>query len=54
LVLGITPGRIETLLVLEGDDCLNRDTGENLMPGNGFSQKLMQAIKARRNDTSIL
>ncbi len=54
LVLGITPGRIETLLVLEGDDCLVRDNPDNLMSSNGFSQKLMQAIKARRNDSSIL
>lgn len=25
LILGVTPGRIDTLHVLEGDDCLNRD-----------------------------
>lgn len=54
LVLGITPGRIETLLVLEGDDCLVRDNREDLMSRSGFSQKLMQAIKARHNDSSIL
>ena len=54
LVLGITPGRIETLLVLEGDECLVRDNPDNLMSSNSFSQKLMQAIKARRNDSSIL
>lgn len=48
LVLGVTPGRIETLLVLEGEDRLIRDDdgrgGSNL-----FSQKLMQAMKGLGN-----
>ena len=47
LILGVTPGRIETLHVLEGDDCLNK---EETLPTNtdtGFTQKLLQAIKAR-------
>lgn len=48
LVLGVTPGRIETLLVLEGEDRLSRDRGGQDGPG-AFSQKLMQAMK-RRDD----
>jgi flagellar protein FliO/FliZ len=47
LVLGVTPGRIQTLHVLEGDDCLaGGDTG-NSSGKSLFAQKLMQAIKSR-------
>ncbi|MFU8789575.1 MAG: flagellar biosynthetic protein FliO [Methylobacter sp.] len=51
LVLGITPGRIEALHVLEGDDCLHKD--EPLSPplnGGGFAQKLAQAMKGAGDD----
>ncbi|MEQ1529988.1 MAG: flagellar biosynthetic protein FliO [Methylococcales bacterium] len=43
LVLGVTPGRIETLHVLEGDDCLANETDSD----GSFAQKLMQAVKVR-------
>ncbi|MCX7103230.1 MAG: flagellar biosynthetic protein FliO [Methylobacter sp.] len=48
LVLGVTPGRIDTLHVLEGDDCLNQgelSTSKNL--DNGFAYHLMQVMKGR-------
>jgi flagellar protein FliO/FliZ len=47
LILGVTPGRIETLLVLEGDDCLLREDAGPAANGSGFAQKLMQAMKTR-------
>lgn len=52
LVLGVTPGRIDALHVLEGDDCLNTSAGmQEASPSagidNGFAQKLMQAMKGR-------
>lgn len=46
LVLGVTPGRIETLLVLEGEDCLIRERDGQAGAGV-FSQKLRQAMKGR-------
>ena len=56
LVLGITPGRIETLHVLEGDDCLIKEPTMTTETANGFAQKLLQAISARpeynRNEPS--
>ena len=49
LVLGVTPGRIETLCVLDVDDSLPNDTDKNKgAPGN-FAQKLMQAMQPRPN-----
>ena len=45
LVLGITPGRIQTLHVLEGDDCLVRENMAAKNDDGVFAQKLMQAIK---------
>lgn len=47
LILGVTPGRIETLHVLEGDDCLIKEETVSTTAEIGFAQKLMQAIKAR-------
>lgn len=47
LVLGVTPGRIETLHVLEGDDCLIKEEAASMPVESGFAQKLLQAIKAR-------
>lgn len=47
LVLGVTPGRIETLHVLEGDDCLIKEEAASMPAESGFAQKLLQAIKAR-------
>jgi flagellar protein FliO/FliZ len=58
LMLGVTPGRIEKLLVLEGEDCLHKE--ESLSAANttgpGFAQKLAEALKPRpeqsRKDSS--
>ena len=47
LILGVTPGRIETLHVLEGDDCLIKEETVSTPVETGFAQKLLQAIKAR-------
>ena len=47
LILGVTPGRIETLHVLEGDDCLIKEETVSNTAEKGFAQKLLQAIKAR-------
>jgi flagellar protein FliO/FliZ len=47
LILGVTPGRIETLHVLEGDDCLLKEETSSTNADTGFAQKLLQAIKAR-------
>lgn len=47
LILGVTPGRIDTLHVLEGDDCLSRDEPPSMAMDNGFAQKLLQAMKRR-------
>jgi flagellar protein FliO/FliZ len=47
LVLGVTPGRIETLHVLEGDDCLIKEEAVSSPGESGFAQKLLQAIKTR-------
>jgi flagellar protein FliO/FliZ len=47
LVLGVTPGRIQTLHVLEGEDCLTRgDMTAGTIRGT-FAQELLHAIKPR-------
>ena len=43
LILGVTPGRIEKLHVLENDDCLVKTPPIEI--SNGFAKKLMQAMK---------
>jgi flagellar protein FliO/FliZ len=48
LVLGVTPGRIETLHVLENDDCLVK--AQTVNAGGVFAQKLMQAMKGRSDE----
>jgi len=40
LVLGVTPGRIETLHVLEGDDCLVKEEAAPSAVEAGFAQML--------------
>ncbi len=47
LILGVTPGRIDTLHVLEGDDCLGRDEPPPIGMDSGFAQKLILAMKGR-------
>lgn len=48
LLLSVTPGRIETLTVLEGDECLespHKKPWNNL--DSSFAQKLMQSLKGQ-------
>ena len=45
LILGVTPSRIETLHVLEGEDCLNKITFEPAE--NSFAAKLKQVMKGK-------
>jgi flagellar protein FliO/FliZ len=47
LLLGVAPGRIETLHVLEGDDCLvdERVTASATSSGKQFAQQLRQVLK---------
>ncbi|MDD2865016.1 MAG: flagellar biosynthetic protein FliO [Methylococcales bacterium] len=45
LILGVTPSRIETLHVLEGDECLNKMT--QIAPENSFAAKLKQVMKGK-------
>jgi flagellar protein FliO/FliZ len=47
LILSVTPGHIETLHVLEGDDCLIREETVSTAAETGFAQSVLQAIKAR-------
>jgi flagellar protein FliO/FliZ len=47
LILGVTPGRIETLHVLEEDDCLITEETVSTTAQTSFAQTLLQAIKAR-------
>jgi flagellar protein FliO/FliZ len=47
LVLGITPGRIEKLHVLEEEDCLLKPQTGAI--DGGFGQQLMQAIKGKQD-----
>lgn len=44
LLLGVTPGRVEKLLELEGDERLFQEAE---VAGNEFAVKLLQAIKRR-------
>lgn len=45
LILGVTPGRIETLHVLEDHECLVK--AQSVDAASGFAQKLMQAMKGK-------
>lgn len=47
LILGVTPGRIETLHVLEGDDCLIKEETASTVAETSFARAVLQAIKAR-------
>jgi flagellar protein FliO/FliZ len=48
LVLGVTPGRIDALHVLEGDDCLTNEPS-SIDKDSGFSAIVQQVIKGRAN-----
>jgi flagellar protein FliO/FliZ len=45
LILGVTPGRIQTLHVLENGDCMAK--AQAVDGETGFAQKLMQALKGQ-------
>lgn len=45
LVLGVTPGRIETLLVLDESDYLKRDQERTLRAEGAFAEKLMRVMR---------
>ncbi len=49
LVLGVSPGRINNLLVLEGDDRVAEETKEKPVEGE-FSQKLKQIMTRSLNE----
>jgi flagellar protein FliO/FliZ len=51
LLLGVTPGRIDTLHVLEGEDCLNIETSQLNSAESGFAKHLLQAIQAGKGRT---
>jgi len=51
LLLGVTPGRIETLHVLEGEDCLITETPQLNIAESGFAKQLLQAVQARKGRT---
>ncbi len=48
LVLGVTPGRIEALHVLEGDDCLGNEP-QPIGKDSGFSAIVQQVMKGKTN-----
>ncbi len=51
ILLGVTPARIDTLHVLEGEDCLLiQDNKLNPQAGNNFAAKLMQVMQANHRD----
>ncbi|MFZ4502409.1 MAG: FliO/MopB family protein [Methylovulum sp.] len=47
LVIGVTPGKIETLYVLEGEECLRRDNDSSKLNLSPFAQKLKQSMMQR-------
>jgi len=49
LILGVTPGRIETLQVLEGDDCLVKEETAPSAVESGFAQ-VLQRLRQGRSD----
>lgn len=51
LLLGVTPGRIDTLHVLEGEDCLSIATPQLNIGESGFAKHLLQAIQARKGQS---
>ncbi len=48
LVLAVTPGRIETLAVLEGEACVSEHDSTAFTEQN-FAQKLMQVLQGKGN-----
>ena len=51
LLLGVTPGKMKTLLVLEGDDCLHKEKQDFASDGKAtFAKKLYQAMQVKVHD----
>jgi len=51
VLLGVSPGRVEALHTLEGEDCLIfEDARLNSVGENQFAQKLMQVMKGQSSD----
>jgi len=51
LLLGVSPGRVEALHTLEGEDCLIfENTRSNSAGESQFAQKLMQVMKGQGSD----
>lgn len=51
LILGVSPGRIETLHVLEGEDCLANDSERSVQGSeNSFAKKLSQVMQWKNHD----
>jgi len=52
ILLGVAPGRIDTLHVLEGEDCLliQDNKSHQQEKGNTFAAKLMQVMQANNRD----
>ncbi len=50
LILGVSPGKIETLHVLEGDDCISNDQDmKTHQQDNGFANKLFQVMQRKNH-----
>lgn len=47
LILGVTPGRIDALHVLEGDDCLSSSEPSAIGKDSGFGAIVAQVMKGR-------
>ncbi|HEY8096038.1 MAG TPA: flagellar biosynthetic protein FliO [Methylobacter sp.] len=47
LILGVTPGRIDALHVLEGDDCLSSSESTAIGKDSGFAAIVAQVMKGR-------
>ena len=47
LILGVTPGHIDTLHILEGDDCLGCNESVPIDKDNGFAGIVSQLMKRR-------
>lgn len=47
VLLGVTPGRIQTLMTLEGEDCLGQPEQNQSNEHNNFAEKLQQAFQGK-------
>lgn len=49
MVLGVSPGRVNNLLVLEGEDCVSLESNEKITEGE-FAKNLKQMIGGSSNE----